>query len=177
MSHLGSQGMYETLASHSRIHGYRTGLVYDHPDSLVSLFGNIHKSDNSAAVFMDELLYNYSMSALAIRTWAKDYCKFVFYLESPSSCLGRLRRLLPNGSAERYYCSRLHGLYEYSMRVPDAVVATSTDDSTLQRINQYLDLTERLVRGEKEIEETTASTECQECFERYVALMTSSSKS
>lgn len=171
MSHLGSgsSDLFDILQSHPRIDGFRTGMSYDHVDKLIALTQNIHKRDNASAIFMDELLFNTSFASRHIH----QYCKFVYLVREPKASLSLIHSQYPEykQTAERYYCYRLRGLYEYMRRTPDAIFMLWEDLKMghLEPIQEYLGLKEALTPLKLEdISTNVVSPACQDCYERYV---------
>lgn len=171
LSHLGagSSLLFDALSQNPRIEGYRTGQTYDHPEKLMSLTTNIHKRDNSSAIYMDELLFNKDISCKLICSFSK----FVFLIREPGSSLAEIKRLHPeytSETAKRYYCYRLRGIYEYVCRVPTAIVLTWEDMKyqNFEKLEKYLSLKEPI--SIKEITDTDSiySAECLDCYERYL---------
>lgn len=176
MSHLesGSSDLFEILRSHPRIDGFRTGLSYDHIDKLFILTDNIHKRDNSAAIFMDELLYNTSFASRHLC----PYGKFIYLVREAKPTLNLILKNHPTYTVEtaaRYYCYRLRGIYEYVLRTPGAVFLTWDDlnSGNLEMVQQYLGLREplrptTLRREYEDLAPREVIDECQECYERYL---------
>ena len=64
ISHLasGSTALCQILDKNPRIQWCRADLIYNHPDILESLTSQPHKLSNSAAIWLDDVLYNFSFS-------------------------------------------------------------------------------------------------------------------
>jgi len=157
-SHLysGSQALYHALDEHPRIQGYeREGMnIYDNPSSLVGLTEMPNKISSRAAIYMDHLLFNPSLSTKA----AYQHCHFVYVVRPARPTLNFLvanRKYRP-GHACRYYCYRLRRLCEMAKRTPGAVLLT-WDDLTSRRglplVEEYLRLNRKL-----ELSETVLAT-------------------
>jgi hypothetical protein len=175
MSHLGSGStdLFDILQAHPRIDGFRTGMCYDHADKLFSLMENIHKRDNSTAIYMDELLFNTSFASRHLC----PYCKFIYLIREPKASLNLMLRHHPEynlTTAARYYCYRMRGIYEYFRRTRDAVFMTWDDiPKNLEAIRVYLGLKEPLVMRplktcDLDMVPIETLNECQECYERYI---------
>lgn len=172
LSHLGagSSVLFDALSQNPRIEGYRTGQTYDHPEKLTSLTTNIHKRDNSSAIYMDELLFNKDISCKLICSFSK----FIFLIREPGASLAEIKRLYPEYTdinAQRYYCYRLRGIYEYICRVPEAVVLTWDDikSNNFCVLERYLSLKESIsIKEPIDCNDSIYSAECLDCYERYL---------
>lgn len=173
ISHLGSGStdLFDTLQACPRIDGYRTENIYDHPDKLFLLTSSVHKRDNAAAIYMDELLYNHSLTFKPLC----NFCKFVFFVREPRGSLNQLvsEKIYNAERAARYYRYRLRGIYEYICRVRTAPVVTWDDlkAGNLKSVEEYLDMPLQI----KAVKDTTLDVvpsqyinECQDAYERYL---------
>jgi len=149
-------------------------MIYDHADKLFSLMENIHKRDNTSAIYMDELLFNTSFASRHLC----PYCKFIYLIREPKATLNLILQCHSEytlTTAARYYCYRMRGIYEYFRRTRDAVFLTWDDlkSGKLTPIQTYLGLKEPLMpRPVKECDidmvPMDVIEECQECYERYI---------
>jgi hypothetical protein len=144
-SHLcsGSDSLFNMLDSHPRIQGHRMGISYDGPQSLVALTSQPHKLENSSAVYMDEMLFNYNISSKPLYVEAH----YVFLIRSPRDTINEIaatKNYHPN-SAWAYYRFRLHRLRSIAHKAKGAVVLTYEDlvkGQGLELIGDYLGLKE-----------------------------------
>lgn len=130
MSHLGSNSndLFEYLKQHPNIDGFKTDLIYDDLSTLDNLKQNHHKLENSASVYMDEILHNYRFQKNILNIDAK----FIFYFGEPRSSINNIE--LKNPLA--YYSFRLQGMYEYIIRTKGFVI--HWNNWRLEELNKYL---------------------------------------
>jgi len=166
-SHLGSGStdLFNLLKTLPRIDGFHLNQTYDHISSIQRLTSKIHKEDNSAAIYMDELLYNHSL------TYKDLYktCRFIYLIREPRITLSNILRYHPNyslASASRYYQFRLRGLYHFFQQTVDAVFLDGLED--LSPIQDYLGLDELRHYFPKESIDVGDIAECQDCYEKYL---------
>jgi len=180
-SHLdsGSDIVYKSLNQNPQIQGFRSlnHNVYMHPLSLLSMMNCRHKLNNSSAIYMDELLFNYCFqikSAYAI-------CKFIYVIRDAEPTLNLL---VENGrfdpvQAQRYYLYRLRRLCEMAKRTPGAIVLNAYDIKHKRGgefISKYLDLITPFEYGDYEFTEPKKVgllpaylvQEADEAFEKYL---------
>jgi len=152
MSHLGGSNLFDTLCTSSIIDGFRTEASYNHPSDLHLLTDNIHKNDNLASIYLDELVYNHSLTCRSIC----DACKFIYFI--PDHWV--LNHLVASygyspTTALRYYSSRLQGLYDYMQRTPECVVVIGEVDKDVRfELADWLELPEELGYNFVDISET-----------------------
>lgn len=146
-SHLesGSSVLYSALNQNSRVQGFSNSHSYEHPLNLLYLTEMPHKLNNTAAVYMDHLLYDYNLGTRV----ALEKCKFIYVIREASAALNRmvLNHKKPS-FAERYYSLRLQRLSEMARFTPEAIFLTWEDLMTgrkLDLIEDYLRLKEPLV--------------------------------
>jgi len=123
----GSSDLMNVLNENPRIDIKKTDTVYDHPDTLNSLFNLGHKLDNTAAVYGDQLFYNISLSCKRFY----DFSKFVYLIRRPDPTIAEIVAN-PNfsysiESASRYYCFRLRRICEMARKTPGSVFLTWED--------------------------------------------------
>ena len=137
----GSEPLLETLGANPRIQVYRTGRTYLHPLSLEDLTGMPHKTRNAAAVWLDEIRYNYQFGNKSLYPLAR-----FLYMVRPAA--PTLTCLVTGGYepdfAARYYCYRLRRLAEMAKRTPGAILITP-DKPALDLVAEYLSLKQPLL--------------------------------
>lgn len=109
MTHPGSgwQALSDTLNQLPHVEVFNTGFDYHHPDDLRMLTRNVHKRDNSVAVWGDILLHNQNFTCEALC----DCCQFIYW-SAPFD--PNHPEWKPYGVyASTYYQYRLAGLVEY----------------------------------------------------------------
>lgn len=147
VSHLGSGSnfLFDALNKNPRIQGIRTNTPYSHPDSLDVLTSTSHKTDNSAAIYMDELLYNFVFSCPQLYR----ECKFIYFVREARPTLNKivsipsLNQKYEPEYASKYYRYRLRRMCEMAKRTPDAPFLTFDDLISKKKnllIEQYLNL-------------------------------------
>lgn len=171
MSHIGSgsQHLFDILSANPAIDGFRSEIVYDHPEALGDLLEEPHKNDNSAAIYMDELLHNFRLTCKPLCR----LCKFIYVIGEPKPSINRIHAAgYALDAAVRYYCFRLRGMYEYFRRSGGLFCCLQPHE--LDRIEKYLELRTPLVwkpyvERYEEFVPYDAIRECEECYERYLA--------
>jgi hypothetical protein len=143
--HSGSGNLFESLDKTRRVQGHRLHRMYTHPSILEQLTGVFHKTDNTAAIYMDELLHNYVLSTKTFYS----FCKFIYVVREPRPTLNSLigAKLYKPLQAARYYTFRLRRMCEMARNTPGAVLATWEDLTTGRAnplIEDYLNLREQL---------------------------------
>lgn len=180
-SHLGSGSdiVYNSLNQNPQVQGYKSsgeGNVYMHPLALLSLVNCRHKLNNSSAIFMDELLFNYCFQIKS----AYKTCKFIYVIRDAEPTLNWLveNTHFKPLQAQRYYVYRLRRLCEMAKRTPGAVILNSYDLKNKQGgelITKYLDLIEPFEYGDFKFPEpkkegllpASLVKEADEAFEKY----------
>lgn len=137
-SHLGSGSgiVFDALARHPRIDGFRTGQTYDHYDRIVELTTNRHKNENASAIWLDEVLHNHQFTCKPIL----EHVKPIFVLREPRGSLADILDSRPEYDAERaanYYCYRLRGLCEYAHRAKAPFIIIY-DEMSITGLDAYL---------------------------------------
>ena len=170
MSHLGSSSstLINSLLQDPKIDIFNTNQIYDHYDKIEILTNNIHKRNNSAAIYMEEILHNYRFTCKMLCS----LCKFIFIIREPSETLFNIRKNNPEYSeltAQRYYCFRLRGIYEYICRTPNSIVLNYEDikKNNLSNLENYLGI-DNIVIPEQSFSGSIYSEECENCYERYL---------
>lgn len=122
MSHIGSGSsrLFDSLSNSDSIHGFRTEIVYDSPESLQHLQNNFHKNDNKASVWMDELLHNFRLTCKPLC----KTCQLVFLFGDPHESIEEIAKTYPSYEALNYYRFRLQGMLEYIARTPGCLIFT-----------------------------------------------------
>jgi hypothetical protein len=146
-SHLmsGSSTLFEMLDHNPRVQGFRSSRPYYDMPTIMALTKHPHKLNTQAAIFVDELLYNYWLQTKD----AYRYCKFIYVVRPPEGVLGELvaQKLYKPQQACDYYCYRLRRMCEMAKRTPGAVLLTYEDIVTgrgLPLIEEYLGLKQRI---------------------------------
>lgn len=144
-SHLfsGSDALYKHLDQYDRVHGFRTNgqRMYWHPLDFLEFTERRHKLPNMAAIYMEEVLFNYCLGTKD----AYKYCKFIYVVRPPRPVLNLMvaSKQCQPAFAYRYYCYRLRRLCEMAKRTPKAVLLTWDDLSEgrgIDLIEKYLTL-------------------------------------
>lgn len=142
MSHIGSGSdhLFKTLTQNPTIDGFKTEIVYDHPESFKTLKSNLHKRDNSVSIWMDELLHNYRLTSHTLGR----YCKMVFLFGEPRSSIETICRTYQPEEGLMYYRFRLQGMLEYIARTPGCLILTwpRLQKEGVQVLERYLELWE-----------------------------------
>lgn len=138
----GSNFLYESMDKNPRIQGYKNlSLIYTNPYELISLTQQNHKLENRAAIYMDEIIYNwqlYDKSTFKV-------CKFIHIIRRPEAVLNFFsghKKLSPE-FALRYYLFRLRRICEIAKRTFKAVLLTHDDlieGKGMNLIEDYLEL-------------------------------------
>jgi hypothetical protein len=144
-SHLksGSDVLYHILDQNPRVQGFRSGFPYYDMPTILALTQQRHKLDNQAAIYMDELLYNFWLQTKD----AYKHCKFIYVIRPPEQTLNELVRIYKPQAACNYYCYRLRRMCEMAKRTPGAVLLTWEDIETgrgLPLVERYLGLKQPL---------------------------------
>ena len=165
-SHLGSGSidLFNLLKTQPRIDGFHLNQTYDHITAIQKLISQIHKEDNSAAIYMDELLYNHSL------TYKDLYktCKFIYLIKVPSVVLSNIVIHQPDyslESASSYYCFRLSGLHYSFQKTSDVIFLDGLDDLSLIENYLGLDLDFNFSTSSVDVGDVE---ECQKCYEKYL---------
>jgi hypothetical protein len=140
----GSDLLFDALDQNPRVHGFRLDRPYVDVPAILELTYKRHKLNNEAAVYMDELLFNYSLQTKD----AYKLCKFVYVVRPPERALNEL---VVDGykpwAACNYYCYRLRRMCEMAKRTPGAVLLTYEDIVTgrgFPLVEEYLNLKTKL---------------------------------
>lgn len=176
----GSSTLYDILDNNSRVQGYRSESPYVDMPSIFGLTQRPHKLNNQAAIYMDELLYNYRLQTKD----AYKYCKFIYVIRPPEGTLNDMlyRKLYKPQQACDYYCYRLRRMCEMAKRTPGAVLLTYEDITTgrgLPLIEEYLGLKQPLEMVEmkkgtsKKLAPLGLVERADRAFNRYFHFLTS----
>ncbi len=144
-SHLksGSDVLYNILDQNPRVQGFHLDHPYYDMPTIWNLTQQKHKNDTQAAIYLDELFFNYWLQTKD----AYKYCKFIYVIRPPEQTLNELIRIYKPQAACNYYCYRLRRMCEMAKRTPGAVFLTYEDILTgrgLPLVEQYLGLKQKL---------------------------------
>jgi len=144
----GSSVLYDAMCECSNIQGYKSKDLdnnYFSNISLLNLTKKDHKKRNRSALYLDEILYNYSLSTKL------DFsnCFFIIVIKRPE---GVLRRMILNNKlkptfAVRHYTYRLRRLCEMTKCCSNYVLLTFEDlknNIGTEYISNYLKLKETI---------------------------------
>lgn len=139
VSHLGSDsGLFcESLDKNPRVQWFKSNVIYDHISTVEKLVDKPHKLKNAAAIWLDELLYNFNFSS----KYLYSCCKFIYVIRPPKptlSCIGE--------GFVNYYTYRLRRICEMARCTPGAVLLTWDDlvAGRLDLVENYLNLKEKI---------------------------------
>lgn len=174
VSHLGSGShiLFNSLNRNPRVQGFRIDKPYSNPLALEHLTSHPHKLDNTAAIYMEELLFNYSFSC----PQAYDYCKFIYLIRDARPTLNNIVTLGYDPiCADLYYRYRLRRICEMAKRTPQAILLTWDDvlsGKKFSLIEKYLNLKDpiSLIGQEpkiKEVVDLNIINKSQRSYERY----------
>lgn len=172
----GSNFLYESMDKNPRIQGYKNlSFIYTSPNELISLTQQKHKLENRAAIYMDEILYNWQLfdkNTLKV-------CKFIHVVRRPESVLNyfsEYKKLSPE-FALRYYLFRLRRICEIAKRTPEAVLLTYDDlieGKGMNLIEDYLELKNPIDFHFNDLPEVKSNfpmksiNEAETAYERYL---------
>lgn len=168
-SHLGSGAdkLMSALSRSRRIQRFRGLAPFNHPDDLAKLTDKRHKCDNTASIYMHGLWNNSEW----VRKPCREVTQFIHLIREPRASLseteGNPQDVL-NG-----YCFRLRGIYEMSLRTPNALVF-DMGRLNLNLIQEKLDLVEPIEFEAIESKDTFPEDLCkiaEEAYERYFKLL------
>ena len=178
-SHLfsGSHALCETLGAAKRVSSFNYNAVYKHYDDIRFLTSSKHKIRNTAAIYLDELIYNHSFSFKPLY----EYCKFIYVIREAKPTLNGIIAYhnLKHQSALRYYSYRLRRLCEMAKNTPNSLLVTWEDMTTgrcLEPISELLNLRSELKNldlkhyDEEEVPDKihyNLIKQGQECYERH----------
>ena len=168
-SHLGSGAneLMSALSRNRRIQKFKGLAPFNHPDDLAKLTEKRHKCDNVASIYMHGLWNN--------SEWVRKPCReagqFIHLIKEPRASLSNVEgnpQDILNG-----YCYRLRGIYEMSLRTPDALVF-DMNKLDLDLIQEKLNLDEPIEFMATESYDTFPEDLCkiaEEAYERYFKLL------
>lgn len=115
MTHLDSgwEKLAQKLESKERFHVFNTGRSYHHPDDVNLLTNELHRCDNSAAVWVDLIFHNKDFTMRRLL----EYYPMVFWSDSIAPC--------------RHLANRLAGMKIYWKRKPGSLWNPSLEDDLL----------------------------------------------
>lgn len=176
VTHLGSGSgcLTRCLGENPRVQCYQSGLMYTSPYPVQVLTSYEHKCRNSAAIWLDEHVYNYSFCCKELY----ERCKFIYLIREARGSLEELTgvHLYEAQAAMRHYCYRLRRIAEMARRTRGAVLLTHDDleaGKGADLIEELLNLKEplRLVPPKTARSMTVSTTvvdTAQRCYERYL---------
>lgn len=142
-SHLfsGSHALCEALDTNKRVSSFSSNAVYQHYDDFRFLVRRKHKANNTAATYLDELLYNHSFSWKPLY----EYCKFIYVVREAKPTLNGIVTYhnLKHQAALRYYSYRLRRLCEMARNTPNSLLITWDDITSgkcIDPISDFLNL-------------------------------------
>lgn len=148
MTHVGAEtsNFCKVLTKNPVIELFRSSdeWMYNNYDSFNYLSVQNHKAANAAAIYMDEICYNFKFQ----RNMILQNCKFIYYIGEPRASIHKIVETYGE-NALKYYLFRLQGLYEYIIRTKGIVVTWK--NWHLDEIEKYLNLRVPLI-GEPEEE-------------------------
>jgi hypothetical protein len=169
----GSDLLVEILNKNPRIELILTPINYEHPSIIHSIFSLPHKSNNAAAIYMDELTHNYQLSHKGFYT----FTHFIYVIRNPRSAFEEINFKQPlNRELFRYYLLRIRRIYEMARKTPIALFAPYEQiisGKIFPQIENWLGLRKPLqilCPRESEIklnEFPSFISECEEIYERY----------
>jgi len=170
MSHIGSGSeiIFNALNQQSTISGFNTSIIYDHTDAIKCLKSNLHKNDNTAAVWMDHLLHNYRFTCKPLF----HACKLVFYFGEPKRSINQICKSYAIDAGVRYYLFRIQGMLEYAARTPESLILMD-ESFAAEKLEQYLGLREPLNWKPNNVfvDEIVPESAVKECQQAYAALI------
>jgi hypothetical protein len=154
--------------------GFRTEISYNHYSSVELLSEQKHKIDDSSAIYMDLLLFNYEFSCTSLY----DHCKFIYFIREAKPTLNKIIEDYPQYKPEtalKYYCFRLRRICEMAKRTPNCIVLTWEDLHAKRGLNlleEYLNLKDPLKIKNFERVENVLNRDLinkgQDSFERHL---------
>lgn len=156
--HSGSDVLYKSLDNTFFIEGFRDKKIsYSNSSNLLDLVNFPHKRDLKSAVYLDEILTNYSFYL------KKDYekCTFIFLIREPRETLSLMIKKEEKSPefAVREYCFRLRRICEIAKKAPGSLFLTFKDlekESGLLLIEKYLKLKEDLILTKEDLDSCKA---------------------
>lgn len=143
----GSDILYKSLDNTFLVQGYRDkNISYFNSSHLFDLTNLEHKRDLRSAIYMDEILNNYSFYL------KNDYdkCHFIYLIREPIETLSFMIQKSEKSTyfAVRQYCFRLRRICEIAKKTPGALFLNWKDlekKESLNIIEGYLNLKEDLI--------------------------------
>lgn len=137
-SHLGSGSsvLATSLNENPRVELFRSEFPYTDLTSFQILTERKHKLDNSAAIYLDELLYNHQLQTKI----AYQFCQFIYVIRPPATTLAL-------GVKPEYYSGRVLRMCEMAKQTGGLLLTWDSLPHSLSAIEEYLCLREKLVLG------------------------------
>jgi hypothetical protein len=145
VSHIGSgsDGFCKMLDQNPRVQWFHTGNIYSNPNVAFDLVSNQHKLLNSAAIWMDDILYDTDFCCPALH----KECKFIYLIRESSQSLAGLFKIGQRpASAIRYYTYRLRRICQMA-RQTGGIFLTWEDIASragFPLVEEYLNLKEEV---------------------------------
>ncbi len=140
MSHLGAgcENLCEALYENPLIDWHKPNVIFNHPEVVYSLSLQPHKSNDAAAIWIKEILYNHYFNHKTIC----KMCSFIYLIREPRGTLNSLIKAKNQiDPITRYYIFRLRRLYEMARHTPNALLV-NYEDMMPDLIQDYLELKE-----------------------------------
>lgn len=149
MTHVGAKTdqFIQVLKNNPDIDIFRSpdSWIYNNYDSFNYLSTQNHKAAHSAAIYMDEIQYNFKFQ----RNMILPNCKFIFYLGEPRTSINEILKQYGKKEGIRYYIYRLQGLYEYIVRTKGIII--TWDNWNLEKVALNLELRKPLIGKNEDI--------------------------
>ena len=149
ISHLnsGSNAFCQLINKNPRVQLEREDRIYNHPLVAKALTEKRHKLDSSAAVFIDEILFNQSFHCKSLY----NTCKFIYVIREPLQTINGIikEKTYDPLIAVRYYCYRLRRICEMARMTPGAVLMNWDEMTTGESygiIEDYLNLRDPILK-------------------------------
>lgn len=140
----GSNILRKALDKTSRVQFFENQAIYAHFSNVENLTSQNHKLKNVAAIWAEELLYNYQFQSKRLY----DSCKFIYFIRDAKSTLGEVvKKRNESQSKTLYYTYRLRRIFEMARKTPNAIWMTYDDliaGRKIDFVEKYLYLREPL---------------------------------
>jgi hypothetical protein len=140
-SHLysGSSALFHMLQENMQIAGKRTGICYDHYNSLYKLWSISHRFDSPHNIYMDELLFNHEFAHKLFY----NACDFIYIIREPKASIGSMIKNKNYSliNAVNYYTFRLKRIQKMAYQSKNYMFLTYSDlvdGKYLDKLNDFL---------------------------------------